>query len=300
MRSVLFVPGNNMRMIHKTVDIEADAFILDLEDAVPMMEKETARIFVRDSVGLVGSMGSGVYVRLNAITTGLTSADLEATVVEGLDGVILPKSESKSDVLELERLMEEVEADRRLNLGKTAIIPLIETAKGVINAYGVATASKRVAALSFGAVDFTRDMGTSLSKDGTELLYARAHVALAARAAGIQALDTVWIDIVDREGLVRDARLAKQLGFKGKMLIHPSQVEPVNQVFSPSEQEVGYARRVVEAFREAEAKGQGAVSLDGRMIDAANYSQALDLLSLAEAIAERRRRQPPVTSSVGI
>jgi len=138
-------------------------------------------------------------------------------------------------------------------------------------------------------VDFTRDMGINLSREGTELFYARSHIAVAARAAEVQAIDTPWIDVADREGLVQDSERGRQLGFRGKLLIHPSQIEPVNKVFSPSEDEVEYAGKVVEAFSEAEAKGLGAISLDGKMIDVANFRQAQDLIALAEAIAQKGR-----------
>ncbi|MFQ6076055.1 MAG: HpcH/HpaI aldolase/citrate lyase family protein [Candidatus Bathyarchaeia archaeon] len=295
LRTMLFVPGNNMRMIHKTKTLDADAFILDLEDAVPMEEKETARVFIEDALDWMGPEGLDVFVRVNTLATGLTPSDIEAAVREGIGGIMLPKSESKGDVLEVDRLIEDAEGRRGLKHGSTSVIPLIETARGVLNAPEISTAGSRIVAVSFGAVDFTRDMGTTISREGTELFYARSRISLVARASGVQAIDTVWVDIMDREGLLRDARLAKQLGFRGKLLIHPNQIEPVNGVFSPSEQEVRYAQRVVEAFREAEARGLGAISLEGRMIDTASYRQALDLLSLAEAIEEKRmkRREAP-------
>jgi citrate lyase subunit beta/citryl-CoA lyase len=293
LRSMLFVPGNNMRMIHKASTLEADAVILDLEDAVPMAEKETARIFVRDSIELVKSGGPDVFVRVNALTTGLVADDLDAVICQSLDGIMFPKSDSKADVLEIQRLIEEIEGRKGLRSSCT-ILPLIETAKGVLNADEIATASDRVIALSFGAVDFTRDMGVELSSDGMELLYPRARIAISARAAGIQAVDAPWVNISDKAGLLRDAQLAKRLGFKGKLVIHPSQIEPVNQVFSPTPEEVEYAKKVVKAFKEGEARGLGAVSLDGKMIDIANFRQSEELLSLAEAIAERGREKKSV------
>jgi citrate lyase subunit beta/citryl-CoA lyase len=219
--------------------------------------------------------------------TGFTAQDCEFVIQKGLDGIMLPKVESKEDVLDPEKIIEKLEKERGMELGSIVLIPTLETAKGVINVYEIATASKRIIAIGFGAVDFTRDMGTSLSKEGTELLFARSQVAIAARAAGVQALDTVFIDLADKEGLIKDSQLAKQLGFKGKFLIHPSQIEPVNQIFSPSAKEIEYTKKVVSAFKEAEARGLGAASLEGRMIDIAVFRQAEDLLALAEAIAER-------------
>jgi citrate lyase subunit beta/citryl-CoA lyase len=290
LRSMLFTPGNSMRMIHKAGTLGADAVVLDLEDAVPMMEKETARIFVKDSIERVGAGGTDVFVRVNALTTQLAAEDLNMVIQDGLDGIVLPKTESKVDVLEAERLIKDLEAQRGLKPGSQEIVPILETAKGVLNAYEIAMVSKRVIALAFGAVDFTRDMGTSLSREGTELFYARSRIAIVARAAGIQAIDTPWIDIADKEGLIQEAKNARQLGFRGKLLIHPTQIEPVNQVFSPSEGEIEYAMKVVEAFKEAEAKGVGAISLKGKMIDIANFRQAEELIALAETIAQKERR----------
>ncbi len=290
LRSVLFTPGNNMRMIHKLPTLTADAVILDLEDSVPMAEKDTARIFIRDSLDLLSTGVSDIYVRVNGLATGLTVEDCEFVVQKGITGIMIPKVESRNEVLEVEKIIEELERKRGLEPGSVVLIPTIESAKGVVNAYEIASASKRVIALGFGAVDFTRDMGVSLSKEGTELFFARSYVAIAARAAGVLAIDTVFTDIADREGLIKDAMLAKQLGFKGKFLIHPSQIEPVNRIFSPSEKEIEYAKKVVQAFKEAEARGLGAASLEGRMIDIAVYKQAEDLLKLAEAIAEKEKR----------
>jgi citrate lyase subunit beta/citryl-CoA lyase len=285
LRTMLFTPGNNMRMIYKAGTLGADAVILDLEDAVPLAEKETARIFIKDSIEQVAAGGVQVFVRTNAFLTGLAEEDLNWIVQAGLDGIVLPKAESKDDVLEMGKLIAALEEERGLEPGSLVLIPSLESARGVVNAHEIATASKRTVALAFGALDFTRDMGTSVSREGTELFYARSRIAIVARAAGIQAIDTPWIDIADQEGLVREAKAVRQLGFRGKLLIHPSQIEPVNRVFSPSEGEVEYARKVVKAFKEAEAEGVGAISLEGKMIDIANFRQAQDLIAWAEAIA---------------
>jgi len=289
LRTMLFVPGNNMRMLHKAGTLDADAIIIDLEDAVPMEDKETARVFVREGIETVGKEESMVFVRVNGLATGLASQDLEESVCEGLDGIVLPKAESSKDILDAEAILEKIEKQKGLRVGSIIIVPILETAKGVLNAAEVAVASKRVAGLSFGAVDFTRDLGVSLSKEGVELSYPRAYVALAARAAGIPAIDTVFIDIMDREGLIRDSKAAKQLGFRGKLLIHPNQIQPVNEVFSPTQQEVEYCKKVVAAFKEAQARGAGAISLDGKMIDYANYRQAEDVLAIWDLIIKRKK-----------
>jgi citrate lyase subunit beta/citryl-CoA lyase len=287
LRSILFTPGNNMRMIHKIPNLKADAVILDLEDSIPITEKETARFFIKANLELAKSGVAEIYVRVNGGYSGFLEDDLDFIVQKGLDGIMLPKVESKTDVIESEKIIEKLEKERGITPGSIVLIPTLETAKGVMNVYEIATSSKRNVAIGFGAVDFTRDLGVKLSKEGTELFYARSKTAIAARAAGIQALDTVFIDLADKEGLIKDAERGKQLGFKGKFLIHPNQIEPVNGVFSPKSNEVEYAKKIVNAMKEAEAKGLGAASLEGRMIDIAVLKQAEDLLILADLIAKK-------------
>ena len=288
LRSVLITPGNNMRMIVKSLTLNVDAGVLDLEDSVPMADKETARIFIRDSIGTVKPEGSSLFVRVNGMTTGMVDEDLKYVVKKGLDGIMQPKSESKQDIIELDKLIEKYEKKEGLKIGSLKIIATFETAKGILNAYEIATASKRVIAVGFGAVDYTRDLGTTISKEGSELFYPRSHVAIVARATGVIPIDTVWIDIIDKEGLTKDANFSKQLGLKGKFLIHPNQIDVVNEVYSPKKSEVDYAGRVVKAFEEGASMGLGAVSLDGRMIDIAVYRQAQDLLNLANEIAKKK------------
>jgi citrate lyase subunit beta/citryl-CoA lyase len=283
LRSLLFTPGNNLRMIAKSGALRADAVILDLEDAVPPDDKETARLFVRDSVRDAGRRGSKVFVRINAPATGLSAGDLKWSVQPGLAGLMLPKSESAEDVASLAAELEKLEAERGIEKGSLGILPLVESARGLVNAAAVAAASPRVRAVAFGGVDFTRDMGVALTAEGTELLVPRATLAIAARAAGVAALDTPCIDVSDPARLAAEARIARGLGFQGKLLIHPSQVGPVNEVFSPTASETAAARRVVEAFEKARAAGSGAIALDGKMIDQANYRQAQDCLARAEA-----------------
>ena len=287
LRSLLFVPGNNMRMINKAMTLNPDAVILDLEDAVPMLDKETARIFIRDSVEMLKSTGLDTFVRVNGLSTGLTMDDLKSVINKDLDGILLPKCESNGDVLKLCEMIAELERERGLDEGKIVILPIIETTKGVLNAHEIASASSRVCAISFGAVDFTRELGTTPSKDGTEFFYARSHVAISAIAAGVQAIDTPWIDIMDMDGLTKDAGLARRLGFRGKLLIHPKQIAPVNGIFTPTEEEIRFARTVVEEFAKAQAAGQGAISIGGTMIDIASFRQASKLLSWWEAVEKK-------------
>lgn len=302
LRSMLFVPGNSMRMMTKAATLAADAIILDLEDAVPLPDKETARVMIRDTIRALKSGGAYVFVRVNALTTGLTAEDIKFVAVEGLDGIVLAKAEARSDVLELVGMLEETEKNRGLEPGNLRIIPLVETAKGVVNAYDIASASERIVAVGFGAGDYYRDLGrsvSSLSPEQTELLYARSQTVAGSRAAGVQAIDTVFFGLLtDVDAFVKEAILALQLGFKGKFLIHPTQIEMVNKIFSPSPEEVTYASRIVAAFEEAQARGLGATSFEGKMIDYMTYKQAKDLVSFAEIIAdkEEKRKQASTVS----
>lgn len=291
LRSILFVPGNSMRMITKAATLAADAIILDLEDAVPLPDKPTARIMIRDSIKGVKFGGAYVFVRVNALTTNLTVEDLQSVVVEGLDGIMLAKAETKSDIEELDKMMGEAEEASGLESGAIKIIPLIESAKGVVNVYEIASVSKRVIAVAFGSGDYYRDLGrsvASLSPEQTELLYARSQIVNASVASRVPAIDTVFFGLLtDKEAFGQEIRLAFQLGFKGKLLVHPTQIEPVNKVFSPSSDEVKYANRVVEAFEAAQAKGLGAVSFEGKMIDEMNYKQAKDVVNFAELVSKK-------------
>lgn len=287
LRSLLFVPGNRAKMIDKAKSLPADALVLDLEDSVPIAEKEAARQLVRSSLPGLALKGQRVFVRINSLSTALTEDDLEGTVSPGLDGISLPKVESAEDVRKLETLIETLEEKRGLDRGHLKLIVEVETARGILNVFEVAGASSRLVGVGFGANDFAADMGIKRSQEGTELLYPRSMIAIAARAADVMALDGVYLDFRDEEGLIRDANLGRQLGFTGKFVIHPSQIEPINQVFRPSPDEIAEAQRVVTAFDAAVAQGAGSTSLNGRMIDIAVAQKARKTLALAEAIAKR-------------
>lgn len=292
---MLFVPGNSMRMITKAATLPADAIILDLEDAVPMPDKTTARIMIRDSIKGLKLGQSYVFVRVNALTTNLTAVDLQNVVVKGLDGIMLAKTETKSDIITLDTMIAHAERASGVEPQSVKIVPLIESAKGVVNAYEIASASKRIIALAFGSGDYYRDLGRSvtlLSPEQTELLYARSQIVNSSVAAGVQAIDTVFFGLLtDREGFKREVTLALQLGFKGKLLIHPTQIEPTNQILSPSPAEVAYAGRVAQAFEQAQAKGQGAISFEGKMVDQMNYIQARDLVRFMELVTEKEEKR---------
>lgn len=297
LRSLLFVPANSWRMITTAATEAGDAVILDLEDACPVAEKETGRVFARDSIPMLKEKGLEVFVRINAFDTGWTEEDLSYVVVPGLDGVMLPKAESKDDVAKLDELLQGEEKKKGMETQTVAILPLLETPKGIARVGGILSGSSRVIGVSFGAGDYSREIGagmgvTSLTADDFFLMasHPRATLALAARAAGVLAIDSPFFGLViDTEGLAKEARKVKLMGFTGKLLTHPRHVEPVNQVFSPSREEVEFAERVIKAYEEAKAKGLGATSLGGRMIDFGSYRRAQNLISTAQKIAEKER-----------
>jgi citrate lyase subunit beta/citryl-CoA lyase len=289
LRSMLFVPANNWRIIQSAREEKPDAIILDLEDSVPMEDKETARWFVKDAIGLLKDAGQNIVVRVNGLATGLTKDDLEFAIFKGVDAVMLPKTESKDDVLKLEELIKNEESKKGLT--GIGIIPLVESAKGILNIEQIVSASERVIAVGFGAADYLRDFGRSyfsLSSDEYELLYPRSRLALAARTAGIAAIDTPFLGlIIDKEGLIRESKIALSLGFKGKMCIHPMHIEPINQVFSPSNKDANAAKKIIEAYEEAKTRGMGAAYVEGRMIDEATYKMAKETLLLYEMCARQ-------------
>jgi citrate lyase subunit beta/citryl-CoA lyase len=298
LRTLLFVPGNRQNMIDKARHLPADVIVLDLEDSVPSSEKASARAVVSDSLpGLArGSRGEGgeqkrrrVFVRINSIASGLAPEDLEAVITEGIDGISQPKPSSASDIREAAAIIERLEKERGMEEGHVKLIPWVETAKGLIHAFDIASASPRVVGISFGAEDFTLDTGMERTAEGTELLYPKTMVVIAARAADVIAIDTPYNDFRDEAGLIKEARLARRLGFEGKFLIHPSQIETVNRIFRPSPEEVDNARRVVAAFEAAEAQGFASTSLEGKMIDTPIANRARKLLMVADSIAQREK-----------
>jgi len=299
LRTMLFVPANSWRMITTAATEGGDAVILDLEDACPIAEKETGRIFARDSIPMLKEKGMDVFVRVNSFDTGLTEKDIDYVVVAGLDGVMLPKTESKGDILRLDRLLKVEEEKKGLALNSVVILPLLESPKGISTVSEIISGSQRVIGVSFGAGDYSREIGagmgvTSLSPEEYFLMasHPRSCIALAARAAGIFAIDAPFFGLViDLDGLFREARKVKLMGFTGKLLVHPRHVDSVNQVFSPSKEEIDFARRVIKAYEEAKAEGLGATSLGGRMIDYGSYRRALNLISISEKISEREKRK---------
>ena len=294
MRSVFYIPGNNVKFIEKAPVTPADIITLDLEDSVPPDEKVKAREIVRENLKLAGSGGSTVYVRVNNWETLMTNDDLEAIVYEGLSGVCLAKCGGADHVQRLDWKLEELERRRGLKVGSIAVQLLIETAKGVMNAYPSALASKRVNSLIFGAVDYTKDMRVKLTSEGQEQYWARASVPVAARAAGCVAIDCPFVDVKNIEAFKESTRFGRQLGFEGRMLIHPDQILPSHEIYTPSAEDVEWAEGVVKVFEEEGlAKGKAAVTYKGKMVDTPVYDNARTILTTRDEIAafDKKRKK---------
>ena len=294
MRSVFYIPGNNVKFIEKAPVTPADIITLDLEDSVPPDEKPKAREMVRENLKLAGSGGSTIYVRVNNWETLMTNDDLEAIVHEGLSGVCLAKCGGADHVQRLDWKLEELERRRGLKVGSIAIQLLIETAKGVMNAYASSCASKRVNSLIFGAVDYTKDMRVKLTSEGQEQYWARASVPVAARAAGCVAIDCPFVDVKNMDAFKESTRFGRQLGFEGRMLIHPDQIMPSHEIYTPSAEDVEWAEGVVKVFEEEGlAKGKAAVTYKGKMVDTPVYDNARTILATRDEIAafDKKRKK---------
>jgi citrate lyase subunit beta/citryl-CoA lyase len=288
LRSLLFVPGNRPDMLEKALGLSPDALVPDLEDSVPPAEKSNARDIVASFLPRLARSGVAVMPRVNPASTGLLEDDLKALVGHDIFGITVGKIGDAAQLQHVAGQVERLEAEAGLEKGLVRLVPWIETAAAVINAYEICAASPRVVAVAFGAEDFTNDMGIERTEDAAEIVYPRQVIGVAARAAGVLALDTPYVAYRDADGLKRDAGVARGLGFRGKFAIHPSQIGPINEAFAPTEAELEYARRVVSAFKEASESGSGATSLDGKMIDIPVVRRARGLLELASrAVADR-------------
>jgi citrate lyase subunit beta/citryl-CoA lyase len=285
-RTFLFAPGNHPRRVEKSFTLGADAVILDLEDAVANSQKTGARAMVLEALGRPRSCCG--YVRVNALGTPWCHGDFVAMVARGVDGIVLPKVESAADLQTGEWLLSALECEHGLPDGSIDLIPIIETAAGYCHIAEITRAARRVRRIAFGAGDFTLDLGISWSSDESELLPYRSTLVAQCRAAGLEApIDTVWVSLADKEGFNRSVQRARDLGFQGKLCIHPDQVPVVNACFRPTEQELAHARRVVEAFEQAERDGLAAIQVDGQFVDYPIVYRAQRLIYRAQRLAER-------------
>ena len=273
-RSMLFIPGNTPNLLMNADILGSDAIILDLEDAVSPAEKDAARILVRNALKTLGYRGVEVIIRINPTETEFWKRDLEA-VLPLRPSMIMPTKVSGPEVVrEVSDYMSTLEQREGIPVGTVKLIPLIETALGVENAYAIASADPRVAAIFLGGEDLTADLQCKRTKEGREIFYARSRMVNAARAASVEVYDTPFTDVNDPEGLRADAQLAKSLGFTGKASISPRHVDAINEVFTPTQAEIDYAHEVMDTIAEAKRQGKGVVSLRGKMIDAPIVARA--------------------------
>ena len=288
-RSWMFVPGHRQRMIDKALGLNADAIMLDIEDGVAPNEKDAARKNIAESLGREKAQGSPArYVRINAIGHARMDADLEAVVRPGLEGLVCPKVDTPDEVTKVDAILTDREPKMKMAKGGVKLLIAIESPKGLLNAPAIAAASSRIVGIIFGAEDFGREIGLPTVREGEarDLIYARSAIVIAAAAAHVQPIDGVWVDLNDSAGLLGFAKQSRQLGFSGMSCIHPSQVDAINAVFSPTAEEIDYCQKVLQAFAEANARGDGSIAFGGQLID--------------RPIIERARRAIDTARSLGI
>ena len=278
----MFVPGNNPGMMQDAFIYGPDSIMLDLEDSVTMAEKDAARLLVHNALKTIDYGNTEMVVRINPLNTAYGKKDVEAVVKAGVHVMRMPKTETAEEVREVEREIERVEKEIGC-LGRTKIMAAIESTLGIVNAYEIAVASERMMGIALGAEDYCANLKTQRSPEGTELLFARQQIVVAARAAGIDALDTVYSNLNDMETFRKEVELIKQLGFDGKSIINPRQIEIVNEVFAPTEKAIEKAKTIIAAIKEAEKRGSGVIAVNGKMVDRPVVIRAQRTIDLALA-----------------
>ena len=278
----MFVPGNNPGMMADAHIYGPDSIMLDLEDSVTMTEKDTARLLVYNALKTIDYGDTEMVVRINPLNTPYGKKDIEAMVKAGVHVIRMPKTETAEEVVEVEREIEKVEKELGC-LGRTKIMAAIESALGVVNAYAIATASPRMMGIALGAEDYCANLKTQRTPDGDELRLARETIVVAARAAGIDALDTVYSNLNDMETFRKEVEFIHRLGFDGKSIINPRQIEVVNEVFAPSQKAIDKALTIIAAIKEAEKKGSGVIAVNGKMVDRPVVIRAQRTIELAKA-----------------
>jgi len=280
LRSLLFVPGNNSRFLEKAKSLQADIVCFDLEDSVPLVEKKSARNLIKNALKSRSDYHSEIYVRTNSPVSGLIPDDLLDIIQKGVNGIVIPKVNTVNEIKKIEKIMLGLEKKRKLK--PIEIIASIESTEGVVNAYLIASCSKRISALVFGVFDLLNDLGVEYTKKPEGAAYSRAKIPVDARAAGKYAIDAIWQDLDDVTGLEQDSLVAKNLGYVGKSIIHPNQVDIVHKVFYPTSAEIEWAKKVVSAYDMAKKNKKGATTVDGKMIDEVHYKRAISLLNSAK------------------
>lgn len=278
----MFVPGNNPGMMADAHIYGPDSIMLDLEDSVTMAEKDTARLLVHNALKSIDYGNTEMVVRINPLNTPYGKKDIEAVVKAGVHVIRMPKTETAEEVIEVEREIEKVEREIGC-LGRTRIMAAIESTLGIVNAYAIATASPRMMGIALGAEDYSANLKTQRTPGGDELRLARETIVVAARAAGIDALDTVYSNLNDMETFRKEVEQIHKMGFDGKSIINPRQIDIVNEVFTPSQKAIDKAMAVVGAIKEAEKRGSGVIALNGKMVDRPVVLRAQRTIDLAVA-----------------
>ena len=294
LRSWMFVPGDRQKMIDKAVALPVDAILLDIEDGVAPAAKETARKQIAESLDRIAVEKKenpsyrtpARYVRINAVGHERMNADVEYVIRPALEGLAVPKVETPNQVNVVEKILDEREPKMGMVRGSVRLLLALESPRGLFNAYAIATSSPRVIGLMFGAEDFSRELSLPLRREGeaVDLIYARSAMVTAAAAAHVQAVDGVWPNFQDMEGLKKFALQSRRLGFSGMSLIHPAQIDEVNAAFTPTAEEVDYCRRVVQAFDDARSRGEGAIAFGGQLLDMPIVDRARQTIALAESL----------------
>ena len=278
-RSLVFVPGNNPRFLEKAKSLLADIICFDLEDSVPDKQKKKARSLIKNTLKQRKEYSPDVFVRTNSPESGMIEADLKEIVQKGIDGIVIPKVNSATELKKIEKTISSLEKKRKIK--GIRLMPSIESALGVVNCYEIASSSKRIDALVFGIFDLLNDMGIEYTKRNPRgAKYSRYKVPVAATAAGVAAIDGIWQDLKDKNGFTKDCQVGRSLGYAGKSIIHPDQIQTAHKIFHPSKPEIEWAKKVCNIYEKSTKKGIGAIVIEGKMIDEVHYKRAKALLEI--------------------
>lgn len=282
-RALLYMPGDDLRKIRKATTLDVDCICMDMEDGVAINRKSEARQTIAEALNTLDFGRSERLARINPVGSGLEELDLSTVLPARPDGIVIPKVEHAAQVMRVDRLIEDCAASSGWPENSICLLVVVESALGIVNLAEIAGSTKRLQAIIFGAEDFAGDIGATRTSQGWEVFYARSAVVAHAAAFNLQAIDMVYIDFKDVEGLYRESLAGAGMAFSGKQIIHPDQVEPVQRAFTPSDEEIASARRVMSAFEAHQAIGKGAFALDGKMIDAPIIKSAERVLARARA-----------------
>ena len=278
-RSLVFVPGNNPRFLEKAKSLLADIVCFDLEDSVPDKQKKKARSLIKNTLKQRKEYSPDVFVRTNSPESGMIEADLKEIVQKGIDGIVIPKVNSATELKKIEKIISSLEKKRKIK--GIRLMPSIESALGVMNCYEIASSSKRIDALVFGIFDLLNDMGIEYTKGNPRgAKYSRYKVPVAAAAAGVASIDGIWQDLKDKKSFTKDCQVGRSLGYAGKSVIHPDQIQTVHKIFHPSKPEIEWAKKVCSTYEKSTKKGKGAIVIEGKMIDEVHYKRAKTLLEI--------------------